>query len=407
MVNKLSDKNQKLLIQSLFCRPLPLRLWIILAVSIGALPNLFGEGERLLDPLLLMITPAWSFYILRLLLPILRYPRDSEWHSTLCLDFRLRKQLSKTFAVQKLKEGAALQGFGLFLFIIIFISKTQIHKFDVSLQIASLAFVSIFLMVIFFSIFLSFADHLPQQMDASHKFASQFSIKGLVILRASCIHILSTMFTFFFPFPYRPIIRRNILYLLRSDFLIILLINLVGFFLGAYASVVISKINFFANTIMLVYIPLLLFFFFTRDISASQTYLSNYPYCEIAKRTVFIAHILLLLFWSSPFILCFVYSLRIHQPATNWGFIFISVIVSFLIVIAFYSYRWTLSYWSTPSKCWFVITIFVCFITINGGIDGSAIEGVVVPFLMLFVLLFNSKQFLKKGSLLNQANSNL
>jgi hypothetical protein len=407
MVTKLSDKNQKLLMQSLFCRPLPVSLRIILVVSIGVLPNLFSEGERLLDPFLLMITPAWSFYILKLLLPVLRYPRKSEWHSILCLDFRLRKQLSKTFIVQKLKECTALQSIGLFLFIIIFMVKTQIHKFDVSLQIAGLAFISIFLMFFFFSIFLSFADYLPQQKDVSHKFASQFSFRGLVIWRTNCFHIISIMFTFFFPFPYRPIIRRNILYLLRSEFLILLLINVAGFFLGVYTSVVISKINFFASTIMLVYIPLLLFFFFTGEISKSHIYLSNYPYCEIAKRTFFIAHLLLLLFWSSPFILCFVYSLTIHQHATNWCIIFFSGIVSFSIVIAFNSYRWTLNYWSTPSKCWFVITIFVCFIAINGGIVGSAIEGVVVPFITLFVLLFFSKQFLKKGSLLHHAKSNL
>ncbi len=242
-MNNFLKQNENVLIRSIFSSPLSLRLRITFVLGIGILPNLFDESQRLLDPLLLCIAPAWSFYLMHLLFPVLRNPRKSEWHSTLCLNFDLCKQLAKKFIVYKLIEGAVLQTLGLLLFSLIFLIKIHQIKYDISLQIVTISFVSMFLMVPFFALLLHFSDNLILKRDSSRVFTFHLPFRNIVSWRQNLICLSAAALSFFFPRHYRPLIRRQWLYLIRLESIVLILISFAGLTFGIFNALIIAKQN--------------------------------------------------------------------------------------------------------------------------------------------------------------------
>ncbi len=383
-----SKQNTLLLIRSVFKGPLPLNLRVTFVLGIGILPNLFSESQRLLDPLLLCIAPAWSFYLIHLLFLVMRNPRKSEWHSTLCLSYDLRKQLAKKFIVYKLTEGAILQTLGLLLFSVIFLIKIHQLRYDISLQIAIISFVSIFLLVPLFAILLRFADNLVSKKDSSGGFALLSPIRNIVFWNPNRTRSIAAALSFFFPQHYRPLIRRHWLYLIRSESIVLIIISFAGLTFGAFNAFIIAEQNILASVITLVYCPLIIFFLFTRTISESNSYLFYCDYYNVTARQLYIANLMLSAFWILPYIVFFLYGLISSQIKLNYSLVVFSGLLSFINIVLFISYRWTFRNWSTFSKCLLIVTVFVCFIAISGSISGSFLTGILIPLITSSMYLY-------------------
>lgn len=384
-----SKHNTLLLSGSIFKGPLSLNLRITFVLGIGILPNLFNETQRLLDPLLLCIAPAWSFYLIHLLFPVLRNPRKSEWHSALCLSYEMRKQLAKKFITFKLTEGAILQSLGLLLFSLIYLIKIQKIRYDISLQIAILSFVSIFLMVPLFTVLLRFADNLVLKKDSSRGFTTLYlPIRNMVFWNSNRTRSTAIALSFFYPRLYRPLIRRHWLYLIRSESIILFIISFVGLTFGIFNAMIIAEQNILASAITLVYCPLILFFFFTRTISESNSYLFNCEYYNATARQLYISNLMISTFWILPYVGCFLYGLISSQGKLNNTLIASSGLLAFVNIVFFIAYRWSFRNWSSFTKCLLIVTVFVCFIAISGSINESFLAGILIPLITLLIYLY-------------------
>lgn len=381
-------QNEKLLIRSIFTSPLSLRLRIAFVLGIGILPNLFDESQRLLDPLLLCISPAWSFYLIRVLFPVLHNPRKSEWHSTLCLNYNLRKRLAKKFIVYKLIEGSVIQTLGLLLFSTIFLAKIHNIIYDISLQIATISFISMFLMILFFALLFHFFDNFILKKDCSRLFKFHLPFYNVVSWHQNMIRLSAVALSFFFFRQYRPLIRRQLLYLIRSESIFLILISFSGLTFCFFNALIIAKQNILVSAITNVYYPLIVSFLFTRTISKSNFYLFNCEYYDVTSRTLYISNIQFSIFQILPYLICFLYGLFSSPIKSNYTLVAFSGILAFINVIFFISYRWSFRNWSTFTKCLLIITIFVCFIGISGSINGSFFEGIIIPLIIILIHLY-------------------
>lgn len=321
------------------------KILLLFGIPIAAAALQRPPSNNYFDPLILLLVPAWFFYIYVNIFTLLRKPRTSNFAFILGIDYHYRRTAANIYIKRKLIESL----FSVIPCIVVFL---PIRLITVSLEANNDTYficlgvcMEYFCMVVFFKFLRRYSLIKPEKHDSNgfqlprcvsdvHKFISCkiLSSTNHSIFK-TCTdtqkHLLFWKISSFglwgFNRTCKALIRRQWLYLFRYEWMSFSAIFSVCLLSGIYLC---GKIPSESNTLsilVLLLFPVTVFLFTTRTFSESALMIRCCPYYNVTKRDFFTANIVISASLVLPYMLLIVIRIWIfHYPLVNVVPVFLS-----------------------------------------------------------------------------------
>lgn len=359
------------------------RLVVVTGVLLGVLPAL--DAQERLVPFVLLIVPAWYFYIVVVLFHFLHCPRKLNPGFVFGLEYAVRGRIARRFITRKAGEITAIS-----LIAALSFAGVHIIGFGMTTLKDSLEFGALLSgLIIFCQVVLTLVLLLQWLSPQRHDPRSFWHFLGTRSARTSNRlkrHYIIAGFLGSMLLGSRSIIlKRQLLYLMRGDLFVL------GLYM-AVALIVTIALTWFARheaglvvTIGITLAPLFVYSAMTDSMSDSAACALGSGHYPFTRRDFFMTNTVIALTVAAPFMLLYSVRCIFLTHATAWVmFVGISAFVCAMVTIALAM----ANRWQQPA--WDGVSLGIVLFAVAGALVGAAVVtgGFLVPVVSMVILLW-------------------